>query len=172
MIGRKNILSLETIYKIAYDLKARGKKICLTHGAFDLFHNSHLDLLKKSSQICDYLIVGVDSDQSLVDYKSYKRPIVDEDSRLAIISELDCVDAVFIKNIPLTSDSRINLYRNFLTDFVSIGLNYAIEEEIRYDSAQAGTRLIKFHTEQNYTTSSLIQKIIDKYVAKTEITST
>lgn len=146
--------------------------IGLTHGAFDLFHYSHLDLLKRSAAICDYLIVGVESDECISLYKSYKQPIIEEKSRMSIIHELDCVDAAFVKNIPLTSESRITLYRNLMIDFVTIGHKYAIEEEIKHDTIRAGSKPIKFDTEQRYSTSSIIQSIVDKYAPDAEISFT
>lgn len=163
MYKGKKQFSLETLYKITYDLKKCGLRIGITHGAFDLFHHSHLDLLQKASTICDFLIVGVDSDISVSEYKSNKRPVVEEESRMEIINELDCVDATFVKNIDLTPESHVKLYRNLLVDYVMIGQEFSAEELIVKDAHQAGARLIKFDTEQKYSTSSIIQSIIDRY---------
>ena len=165
----KPIYSLETLYKIAYDLKRHGKKICLTHGAFDLFHYSHLDLLQKSSVICDFLIVGVDSDASVSSYKSYKRPMIEERARMSIVNELDCVDATFIKNIRLDSESHIALYRNLMVDYITIGQHYLVEKRIDEDTQKAGARLLKLSTEQRYSTSSVIKSIVGKYAPSAKI---
>lgn len=166
MKQHQKLYSLETLYKITYDLKKQGKRVGLTHGAFDMFHYSHLDLLRKSGFVCDYLIVGVDSDESITNYKSYKRPIIDQNSRLQIIGEIESVDAVFLKHIELKSDSRINLYKNLMADIITIGQNYAIDNEIRSDSTKAGSRLIKFDTDQRYTTTKIIDSILSKYNKK------
>jgi len=160
------LFSLETLLQVTYDLHKSGKRICLTHGAFYLFHYSHLDLLEKSSSNCDFLIVSIESDQSVAEYKSYRRPIIDEHSRLRIIGSLECVDAVFMKDIPLESNARIELYKAFPVDLFSIGKNYNIAEEIEYDTQKAHVTLMQIETEQIYTTTSIIQSIIGKYTTK------
>lgn len=166
MASKQSIYSLETLFKIASDLKKRGKRICLTHGAFDLFHFAHLDLIQKSAAMCDYLIVGVDSDQSVQSYKSNKRPIIDQESRVKIVNELNCVNAVFLKHIDLGDDTLIRLYRYLMTDIVTIGINYAIEERTKKITSKTGTQLIKIETDQRYSTTSIVNKIASEHTPK------
>ena len=80
--------SFNQLRKITLDLKKKGKRIVMTHGAFDLFHRGHLDLIQKSSLKANFLIVGVESDENISNYKNILRPIIDEDSRVEIINEL------------------------------------------------------------------------------------
>lgn len=169
MQPRDKLYSLETLYKIANDLKKQGKKIGVTHGAFDLFHYSHLDLLRKSGLVCDYLIVGVDSDESVSTYKSIERPIIDQDSRMQIVSEIESVDAIFMKHIKLDSENHIRLYKNLMADIVTIGVNYFADYRMQNDTAKSGSKLIKFQTDQRYTTTSIIAKITKKYNYSTGI---
>ncbi len=69
--------------------------IGLTSGCFDLLPFYHLNYLERCRAECDYLIVGVDSDQLLFNFKS-KNPCVPEYHRAAMVAALKCVDAVFI----------------------------------------------------------------------------
>ena len=169
MSKAKPIYSLETLFKIVYDLKGQGKRIGITHGAFDLFHYSHLDLLEKSAYICDYLIVGIDSDVSVKNYKSYKRPIIPEDQRMKIINSVWCVNTVFMKDIPHDSFSHIKLYKNLMVDIVTIGCKFDKKagEKIENDAYRAGSRLIKIDTWQEPRTSSIVNDIIKKYTEDT-----
>lgn len=159
----KPIFSLGTLFRICYDLKNDGKRIGLTHGAFDLFHFSHLDLLKKSALVCDFLIVGIESDENVSTYKDYKRPVVDEGSRAAIIGELNCVDAVFIYDWQLNTDSYSYLYRELRADIITIGCNNKYEDIMEQQSYRGSAKLIKLQTKQLPTTTSLIQNVLDKY---------
>ncbi|MGX8712794.1 MAG: adenylyltransferase/cytidyltransferase family protein [bacterium] len=70
-------------------------KIGYTQGTFDMFHIGHLNLLHQAKELCDTLIVGVNTDQLVSDYK-HKIPVVNEHDRAAIISELRCVDKVVL----------------------------------------------------------------------------
>lgn len=158
----KHILSTELIFRIAHELRKQGKTVGLTHGAYDLFHSSHLDLLIKSSKMCDFLIVGVDSDESIRNYKSYVRPIIQESSRLKVVSELNCVDAVFIKEVQfLSSEAMQDLYKEINPNFITIGENFSNEEKIVHDTRNTKIQLKKVKTAQDYTTTKIIERIIE-----------
>jgi glycerol-3-phosphate cytidylyltransferase len=67
----------------------------LTSGCFDLLHFYHLHYLERCRAECDFLIVGVDSDELLFSFKN-KTPCIPEHHRAAMVAALRCVDAVFI----------------------------------------------------------------------------
>ncbi len=69
------------------------KKIGYTTGVFDMFHIGHLNILKRAKELCDYLIVGVSTDELVANYKS-KTPIVPFVERKAIIEAVKYVDLV------------------------------------------------------------------------------
>jgi len=73
-----------------------NKIIGYTTGVYDMFHIGHLRLLKKAKLHCDYLIVGVSSDELVSNYKS-KLPIIPLKHRLEIVQALNCVDEVVIQ---------------------------------------------------------------------------
>lgn len=64
-----------------------------TAGTFDMFHIGHLNLIRNAKSHCDYLIVGVNSDQLVQSYKN-KKAIVPLEERLEIIRALKYVDEV------------------------------------------------------------------------------
>lgn len=70
-------------------------KIGYTQGTFDMFHIGHLNLLHQAKELCEELIVGVNTDLLVNDYK-HKEPVVNECDRAAIIAELRCVDKVVL----------------------------------------------------------------------------
>ena len=71
------------------------KIIGYTQGTFDLFHIGHLNLLEKAKSNCDYLIVGVNSDMLVKEYKN-RDVIVTIEERAKILRALRCVDEVII----------------------------------------------------------------------------
>jgi cytidyltransferase-like protein len=74
----------------------KGKVVGLTSGCYDLFHHLHLVYLQRCRRQCDVLIVGVDSNDEISRVKGNDRPLIPEHQRIAIVSELQCVDAAFI----------------------------------------------------------------------------
>jgi len=57
-------------------------------GVFDLFHIGHLKLLKRASECCDKLVVGIVDDQAVKQYKGEDRPIQEYDDRAEFVKEL------------------------------------------------------------------------------------
>ncbi|MDR0221601.1 MAG: adenylyltransferase/cytidyltransferase family protein [Lachnospiraceae bacterium] len=67
------------------------KKIGFTSGVFDMFHIGHLNLINNAKKQCDYLIVGVNSDELMQSYKE-KYPVIPFAERIAIVAALRNVD--------------------------------------------------------------------------------
>lgn len=70
-------------------------KIGYTQGVYDMFHIGHLNLLNAAKKYCDYLIVGVNSDELVQNYKG-KVPIINQQERKIIIENIKAVDEAVI----------------------------------------------------------------------------
>ena len=71
----------------------KKKIIGFTAGTFDMFHIGHLNLIKNAKSRCDYLIVGVNTDQLVYEYKG-KNTIVPLEERMEIVRSIRYVDEV------------------------------------------------------------------------------
>ena len=72
-------------------------KLGYTQGTYDMFHIGHLNLLRNAKALCDKLVVGVNSDALVQQYKN-KTPVINETNRAEIVKELRCVDDVIVCN--------------------------------------------------------------------------
>lgn len=90
------VMSRAAVAEICATLRASGKKIGFTSGNFDLLHRGHVDYLQQARELCDVLVVGVNSDASVRSYKSSDRPIITHTDRAFVVSSLACVDYVFV----------------------------------------------------------------------------
>lgn len=129
-------------YKVGY--------VC---GVFDLFHAGHLTLLKRCKKYCDYLIVGVDSDE-LTDVYKNRRPIISQEDRMDIIRELRCVDEVVLVDYhnesPLLAWSIYNFDVQFCGDDHEEAL-LGMREELR----NRGSDMVFFPYTQRTSTTKI-----------------
>ena len=94
-------------------------KVGYTTGVFDMFHIGHLNILKKAKEQCDYLIVGVSTDEVVQSYKN-KTPIIPFEERIAIVQELKCVD----RAVPQTSMDKMEAWKKYHFDALFHGSDW------------------------------------------------
>lgn len=92
-------------------------KIGYTTGVFDLFHIGHLNILRRAKEQCEYLIVGVSTDELVMEYKN-KRPVIPHHERIAIVESIKYVDKVVhqIDRDKLAAWEKINFDVMFVGD--------------------------------------------------------
>lgn len=121
-------------------------KIGYTTGVFDLFHIGHLNILRRAKERCDYLIVGVSTDEVVQSYK-HKTPVIPFQERIEIISELKCVDRV----VPQTSMNKLEAWNELHFDVMFHGSDWKNSDmynKLIDDFAQVGVDVVFLpHTE-------------------------
>lgn len=84
------------ITKLLSKLKSKNKTIVFTNGCFDLLHSGHVYLINESKKLGDILIVGLNSDKSVKLLKENGRPIIGENDRIYILSNLKPIDYIIV----------------------------------------------------------------------------
>ena len=87
-----------------------------TTGVFDMFHIGHLNILRRASERCDRLIVGVTTDD-LSESRKGKRPIIPQDERMEIVRSIRYVDSV----VEQASMDKIQAWHDHHFDVMFVG---------------------------------------------------
>jgi len=155
--------TLEEIKAIRRKLKEENLKVVFTNGCFDLIHAGHVDYLSKAKALGDVLIVGLNSDASVSRIKGDKRPILLENERAFILSNLKPVNYVTI----FDEDTPARLIRELIPDILVKGADWPMDKIIGRDIVEAGGGEVKtIEFVNNQSTSNIIKSILDRYKSK------
>jgi rfaE bifunctional protein nucleotidyltransferase chain/domain len=153
-------ISLSDLKAIRSKLKASGKKVVFTNGVFDLIHAGHVDYLSKAKKLGDVLIVGLNSDDSVKRIKGEKRPILKQDERAFILSNLKPVDYV----ISFDEDTPENLIFEIIPDVLVKGADWAVEKIVGREIVEKnGGKVMNIEFANDQSTSKIIDLIVQRY---------
>jgi len=136
-------------------LRAEGRTIVFTNGAFDLLHSGHLTYLTQARQLGDVLIIGLNSDASVKRYKGDTRPILPEDERALLLLGLRCVDYV----IQFEEDEPRDLIAALLPDILVKAEDWAHYVSGRDVVEANGGKVVLTPMVEGRSTSSIVEKI-------------
>lgn len=87
-----------------------------TAGVYDMFHIGHLNVIRRAKEQCDYLIVGVSTDE-LVQHDKGKTPVIPYEERAAIISAIKYVDQV----VPQLDKNKFDAWEKYHFNKMFVG---------------------------------------------------
>lgn len=143
-------------------LRAAGKKIVFTNGAFDLMHAGHATYLEFARKQGDVLIVALNTDASVRRYKGEKRPIVDEQNRARMMAALECVDYVTW----FDEDEPKELIGELQPDVLVKAEDWAHYVSGRDIVEARGGKVVLAPMVEGLSTTRLIEKIVQAYGAE------
>ena len=139
--------------------RARGEKIVLTNGCFDMLHAGHVRYLQAARAEGDVVVVGVNADSSVGSLKGAGRPILSEAARAALVAGLAAADYVVIFDEPNVE----GLLRDLRPDVHAKGTDYTIETvPERETAAEYGIRVAIVGDPKNHSTRDLIARIRER----------
>lgn len=134
-------------------------KIGYTTGVFDMFHIGHLNILKRAKEQCEYLIVGVSTDEVVETYKN-KRPVIPFEERIAIVEAIRYVDKV----VPQISMDKMEAYNALKFDALFHGSDWKgsnMYEKIIADFEKVGVDVV-FLPHTDGISSTIIREKVNK----------
>lgn len=138
----------------------KKKIIGYTTGVFDMFHIGHLNILKNAKAHCDYLIVGVSTDEVVESYKN-QTPIVPFEERFEIVSSIRYVDEV----VPQTSMNKLEAYEKLKFDVLFHGSDWKgsdMYNKIIEDFSKIGVDVVFLPHTEGTSSTMLREKLINK----------
>ncbi|MDO6619996.1 adenylyltransferase/cytidyltransferase family protein [Shewanella sp. 6_MG-2023] len=135
------------------------KKIGYTTGVFDLFHIGHLNVLKRARLECDYLIVGVTSDELSMSAKN-KKPVIPFQERMEIVEAIKFVDEV----VPQVNYDKLEAWNNLRFDRMFVGDDWKGTDkwnQIENEFAEFGVEILYFPY-TSHTSSTILREVLSK----------
>jgi D-beta-D-heptose 7-phosphate kinase/D-beta-D-heptose 1-phosphate adenosyltransferase len=122
--GGDGVVSLPELLALVTEAKARGERVVLTNGCFDILHAGHVAYLEEAKSCGDRLVVAVNDDESVRRLKGATRPVTGLADRMAILAGLASVDWV----VPFAEDTPADLIAQVLPDVLVKGGDYRPED--------------------------------------------
>ncbi|APX91479.1 bifunctional heptose 7-phosphate kinase/heptose 1-phosphate adenyltransferase [Halomonas sp. 1513] len=139
--------------------QARGERVVMTNGCFDILHAGHVAYLEHARQLGDRLIVAVNDDASIGRLKGPKRPINPLARRMQVLSGLGAVDWV----VPFGEDTPQRLIEAVLPDILVKGGDYRPEDIAGGQAVRdAGGEVRVLGFEDGVSTTAMISTILDR----------
>jgi len=129
-----------------------------TTGVFDLFHIGHLNILKRAKAECDYLIVGVSTDELVENYKQ-KTPIISYEERKAIVESIKYVDEV----VPQINRDKMAAWKKYRFDKMFVGDDWKgskLFDELEESFKEKGVEIVYFPYTQG-TSSTYLREVLE-----------
>ena len=128
-------------------------KVGYTTGVYDLFHIGHLNILKRAKMHCDFLIVGVTTDE-LCKARKNKYPVIPYDERVEIVKSIRYVDEV----VPQTSMDKLKAWNQWRFDVMFVGGDWKgtdMWNKLEEQFSQLGVEIVYFPYTQHTSSTKL-----------------
>ncbi len=153
---RSKIKALEEAKKEIDRLKSERKRVVFTNGCFDILHPGHTRYLYTARALGDYLVVAVNSDQSVRAIKGEGRPILPQDARTELLAALSCVDGIVI----FDEENPLKVIQYLMPHILVKGGDWKEDEIIGADVVKkAGGKVVRIPYIPGFSTSEILKKI-------------
>jgi D-glycero-beta-D-manno-heptose 1-phosphate adenylyltransferase len=149
-------LSRQQASAMADRVRAKGGRVVLTNGVFDLLHPGHVRYLADARRLGDALIVAINSDRSVRANKGSSRPINPQDERAELVAALRCVDAVTV----FDEDTPQAVIAAIQPDVLVKGADWGEHNIVGRDIVEArGGRVVRIELAKGFSSTGLVEKV-------------
>jgi D-glycero-beta-D-manno-heptose 1-phosphate adenylyltransferase len=140
------------------DVRARGKRLVVTNGCFDILHLGHVTYLENARNLGNLLLIGLSGDDSVRQLKGANRPLNNEQDRAAVLAALESVGGVCI----FAEKTATRFLALAQPDIYVKGGDYTLEtlnRDERRTVEEAGGKIILIPFVPGKSTTALLEKI-------------
>jgi D-beta-D-heptose 7-phosphate kinase/D-beta-D-heptose 1-phosphate adenosyltransferase len=153
---KNKVVSQTKAADIIIRLHRRGKKVVFTNGCFDLIHSGHAIYLDAAKKLGDFLVVGLNSDESVRRLKGNNRPILSFRERALLLSYLNPVDLV----VGFSDDTPLRLIIKLRPDTLAKGADYRTSEIVGAKEVRGwGGKVKRIRLVKGKSTSVIIDRL-------------
>ena len=150
------VVSEDQLHQAIEQAHARGERVIMTNGCFDLLHTGHVSYLAEARKQGDRLVVAVNSDASVRQLKGERRPINGLEVRMTLLAALESVDWV----VPFAEETPERFYCRVLPDVIVKGGDYQAEEVAgRTCVIENGGSVEILQFVEGHSTTSIVERI-------------
>ena len=156
MDTREKILSRERLIERLAQHRARGERIVLANGCFDVLHVGHVRYLQAAQREGDVLVVAINSDPSVRSLKGERRPVLSADARAQLVAALAAVSYVTVFDEP----DVVALLEAIRPDVHAKGTDYTVDTVPERDTARRlGVRVAIVGDPKDHSTRDLFARL-------------
>ena len=133
------IISLEEIGDWLQYWRKKSRTLVFTNGCFDILHTGHVRYLQTAASFGDVLVLGLNSDSSVMKLKGPNRPIMTQDDRAYLLSAITVIDCVVI----FDEETPADLIEIINPDVLVKGGDYLQENVVGYDTIKKNGGCVK-----------------------------
>jgi D-beta-D-heptose 7-phosphate kinase/D-beta-D-heptose 1-phosphate adenosyltransferase len=142
--------------RIRDNLKLEKQTVVFTNGCFDILHPGHIRLFEEGKKQGDFLLVAVNTDETIRRQKGAQRPIFPLKERLEVLAALESVDFI----VPFHEDTPLELILLLKPDVLIKGGDWKPDEVVGKKEVEGwGGRVIHFPYIEGSSTTSIIEKM-------------
>jgi len=157
---QSKIHTVEAAAEAAREVHRRNGKVVWTNGCFDILHMGHYEYLRFSRQQGDFLIVGLNSDDSVRRLKGPNRPITGEAERARLLAALDVVDGLVI----FEEDTPLEAIKAIRPDVIVKGGDYREDQVVGWEVVKSyGGKVVIAPYIEGLSTTDIVKKIVERY---------
>ncbi|MBO1256555.1 bifunctional D-glycero-beta-D-manno-heptose-7-phosphate kinase/D-glycero-beta-D-manno-heptose 1-phosphate adenylyltransferase HldE [Alteromonas sp. 5E99-2] len=154
------VFSEEQLIQAVSAAKAKGEKIVMTNGCFDILHAGHVSYLTEAAVLGDRLIVAVNDDASVSALKGPGRPVNNVHRRMAVLAGLSSVHWV----VPFKEDTPARLIEALLPDILVKGGDYKVHEIAGGEAViNNGGDVKVLNFEDGVSTTGIINQLVEQH---------